>query len=79
MAKKKKIIEEPKSEPVANCDQFVKVNANSSQSEAAKPSGDQSKDVVTNCDNQQFAVTIGDHKNIDIKLLCLQSETPNSQ
>lgn len=25
------------------------------------------KEVVTNCDNQQFAVTIGDHKNIDIK------------
>jgi len=37
MAKKKKIVEEHKSEP------------------------------VTNCDNQQFAVTIGDHKNIDIK------------
>ena len=46
MAKKKKIVEEHKSEPVAKCDQ--------------------SKEVVTNCDNQQFAVTIGDHTNIDI-------------
>ena len=57
MAKKKNIIEEQKTEPVTNF----------SQSEAAKPSDDQSKEVVTNCDSQQFAATIGDHKNIDIK------------
>ena len=47
MAKKKKIVEEHKSEPVAKRDQF--------------------DEVVANCDNQKFAVTIGDHKNVDIK------------
>ena len=42
MAKKKKIVEEHKSEPVTNCDQ--------SQEPVAKC--DQSKEVVTNCDIQ---------------------------
>ena len=58
MAKKQKIIKEQKSEPVTN---------SCSGKRPIGPSGDQSKEVVTNSDNMQFAVTIGDHKNIDIK------------
>lgn len=56
MAKKKKIIEEQKSEPVTNCD----------QSEAAKPSGDQLVKADAN-GNQQLAVTNLDRKNINIE------------
>ena len=47
MAKRKKIIEEQKPEPVTK--------------------RDQSQELVANCDNQQFAVTVSDHKSIDLK------------
>ena len=59
MAKKKKNTGKENPEPVTNRDQSEEVVANSSQSEAAKPSGDHLTLEVANCDI----------KNVDIESL----------
>lgn len=61
-SKSKKKAHEEVHEPVTKCDQSNDVVANSSQSEAAKPSNDQSEEVIANCDNLGKAeITLSQH------------------